>query len=75
MTSPGRQLTRAFISELVRAANEIDKLTLFERTRLFQRTLVTLDDLGASPVDVMMFSEYGRISDILSDEEASAALR
>ena len=37
--------TTAFISELIRAANEVSKLTVFEKGRLLGRAIVTIRDL------------------------------
>lgn len=80
-------LTQRFISELIRAANEIEKLTPLERTRLFQRSATTLRDLrheigmsgmpandGRNTDVAFRLSEYGRLSDTLTDEEVSRGL-
>lgn len=37
-------LTQRFISELIRAANEVDKLTKIERARLLRRASYTIRD-------------------------------
>ena len=63
-----------FVSELIRAANQVEKLTLLERARLFQRAAVTLRDMGARADISHRFSEWGRLSDGLSDSEVSAEL-
>lgn len=59
---------------MIRAANQVEKLTLLERARLFQRASVTLLDMGGPADAAGLFSEYGRISDGLTDGEVSAAL-
>ncbi|ANL10293.1 hypothetical protein AMJ96_CH02645 [Rhizobium sp. N113] len=41
-------MTPAFVAELVRAANEIDKITPLEVTRLLHRAIVTIRDLRES---------------------------
>ncbi|MEP9387724.1 hypothetical protein [Mesorhizobium sp. KR9-304] len=38
------ELVRAFISELIRAANEIERLTKAERARLLERAATTIRD-------------------------------
>ena len=37
--------TTHFISELVRAANEVERLTGYERQRLFERAVATIKDM------------------------------
>jgi hypothetical protein len=47
------ELVAAFISELIRAANEIDRVRMSERARLLERAAATIRDfreqLGAEP--------------------------
>lgn len=70
----GHPSVAAFVSEIIRAANQVEKLPRLERTRLFQRASATLIDMGA-PADIAhRFSEWGRLSDGLTDAEVSAAL-
>lgn len=59
------------ITQLLRSANQVDKLTLLDRTRLFQWASVTLHDQGGELHLVHRLSEYGRLSDNRSDEEIS----
>lgn len=63
-----------YVSELIRATNEVDKLTLLERTRLFQRASTTVLDHGGDLQLAHRLSEYGRLSDDATDEEISAWL-
>ena len=63
-----------FVSELIRAANEVPALTLLERARLFQRASTAVLDQGGDPHLVHRLSEYGRLSDDATDEELSAWL-
>ncbi len=64
----------AFVSELIRAANEVDRLTPLERTRLLQRASVTIRDLNGPADAAHHFSEFARLSDGLTDAEVSAVL-
>lgn len=70
MSDPVRQ----FVSQLIRAANEVPRLTPLERTRLFQRASVTVKDQHGDPYLAHRLSEYGRLSDGVTDEEISAWL-
>lgn len=76
-----------FISELIRAANETDRLTKAERARLLQRCAGTLRDYrhqinysetpanDGGPDDVAHeWSEMARLIDLFSAEEVSKAL-
>lgn len=38
-------LTTAFVAELVRAANHVERLTDFEKRRLLERAVVTIRDM------------------------------
>ena len=63
-----------FVSELLRAANEVQKLTPLEKTRLFQRASITVRDQDGPPELAHRLSEYGRLSDDMTDDEISARL-
>lgn len=76
-----------FISELIRAANETDRLTKPERARLLQRCAGTLRDYrhqinysetpanDGGPNDVAHeWSEMARLIDLFSAEEVSKTL-
>ncbi len=72
-----------FISELIRAANEIRKLTALERGRLLQRSIVMIrdgrDQVGIPPsktaADALIDLQTVAASiDRLSDNEVKAAL-
>ena len=45
--------TTAFVSELIRAANEVCKLTVFERGRLLGRAIVTVREMKQGTGDVI----------------------
>ncbi len=60
-----------FISELIRAANEVDKLTPLERTRLLQRAATTVRDQGGRDDLAHRLSKYGELSDNTADQEIS----
>lgn len=52
--------TTDFISELIRAANEVSKLTVFEKGRLLGRAIVTIREMKAGTglvVDPLAFHE------------------
>ncbi|TIQ29958.1 MAG: hypothetical protein E5X48_29415 [Mesorhizobium sp.] len=80
--------TAAFISELIRAANETDQLTKLQRARLLQRAAVTLRrdyqckvDYSGTPANIkwlghVIYSwpEMPRLIDMFSDEEVSNEL-
>lgn len=77
----------AFVSELIRAANETSRLTKPERARLLQRAAATLRDYryqinysetpanDGGPDDAAHdWSEMARLIDLFSAEEVSTAL-
>jgi len=65
---------RRFVSVLIRAANEVDRLTLLDRTRLFQRAATLVRDRDGPPAVAYRLSEFGRLSDNLTNEEISVYL-
>lgn len=69
-----RGVFQRFISELIRAANEVDKLTLLERTRLLQRAATTVRDQGGRDDLAHRLSKYGELSDNVTTDEMSAWL-
>lgn len=77
----------AFISELIRAANETDRLTKPERARLLERAAATLRDYryeinyseapanDGGPNDATQeWSEMARLIDLFSADEVSKTL-
>lgn len=77
----------AFVSELIRAANETDKLTKPERARLLERAAATLRDYryqinysetpanDGGPNDAAReWSEMARLIDLFTADEISAKL-
>lgn len=78
--------TAAFISELIRAANEIDRLTKLERARLLEHAAVTLHYLRDiaqfphQPADqdggsVKELREMARLISLFSDAEIAATMK
>jgi hypothetical protein len=71
--------TTDFIAELVRAANEVDKLATLEKGRLLQRSTVIIRDgrneVGIPPADgVIDLQTVAASIDRRSDDEVKAAL-
>jgi hypothetical protein len=79
--------THRFISELIRAANEVDKTTKLERANLLRRAAGTIRDLrdeinfsgapanDSGPGDIVFeISEIARLIDLFSSEEAGNAM-
>jgi len=75
--------TTEFISELIRAANEVDKLALLEKGRLLQRSIVIIRDgrdqvsiaPSTSAADAVIDLQTVAASiDRRSDDEVKAAL-
>ena len=81
-------MTAPFISELIRAANEIDGLTQAERARLLQRAAATIrnyrdridysetpaNDSGSREI-VYELNEMARLISLFSSVDVSAAMR
>jgi division protein CdvB (Snf7/Vps24/ESCRT-III family) len=76
--------TTAFISELIRAANEIDRLTKDERARLLERAANTLRDLReiaqlpqeqATQDAVLELREMARLIDLFSAAEVATTMK
>ncbi|ASP92457.1 hypothetical protein [Sinorhizobium meliloti] len=62
-------LTTAFISELIRAANEADKLAPFEVKRLLNRSVATIRDMR----EQTGIPESNRTRDVVIDLQVAGA--
>jgi hypothetical protein len=76
-------MTPAFVAELVRAANEIDKVSTLEVTRLLHRAIVSIRDLreslgipgsGTTADEIIGLFDAATESAVLEDADRAAAL-
>jgi hypothetical protein len=66
--------TQLFVSELIRAANEVSKLTRDETVRLLQRAAATLRDYGGHDHLVFELTVMAASIDFFSPQKVSAML-